>query len=231
MRICFLAVAMFTVIPFLGGSRADAFSYGHSAGVAAYSGDVAMVSAPLYIRNGTMESNHMAAFFVEQEDFMVSTPIPVDTLAAPGRYDDMGDFEAGEITGMVNSYFLHVDSVPHRFIGFGLWPRRYRGSITFDNPIVGLIGFADTLMDTRELQADSTRYPLRRHHNHDLDPILGSPIGDTVWISNDLKTLGFDFLNSNRMDQVRILTAVPEPSALLLFTFAGFSMFFQRMRR
>ena len=207
--------------------------FGRFTDIADYRGDVIMISAPRRVRSGATQGNLNAKLFLEQEDFVITEPIPVDTLGIPGIFDEVVDFQGGEIeSGTINSYFLHVDSRPSPLFGYRSGPSRFQGSITFENPILGLIGFADTLLETRELQSSTTRYPLRRRYAHDLDPVIGSPVGDTVSISSDRRTLTFDFLNGYGVDQLRIVTsAVPEPAALSLLGIATICLVLPRLRR
>ncbi len=77
-----------------------------------------------------------------------------------------------------------------------------------------MIGLKDTLLTRRILKAEGMSFPNRRLDDHDLDPVPDSPFADSFSIENEGRTINFDFRTGGRMDQMRIITAVPEPGGL-----------------
>lgn len=90
----------------------------------------------------------------------------------------------------------------------------FRGSITFDEDVLGVAALVSELNATSFLGALGTNYA----------GIGGLELAsqDQFTISADHRMPSFVFQTSNGSDDIRIITAVPEPGALgLMFTALG----------
>lgn len=174
---------------------------------------------------GDLEDDDLVRIFLEQESLLLGTDVPVD-ISLPGTYDSPGDafltstvVPAGTI---VNSYLIHFDQITAVFPDAGT----ISGSVTFDEIILGLIvlpGHGDTVLtlDLTDpiLGAAGTIYPVGpAGDSRGLEEVgVGDPpAADVVILSADLHTVSFDFMTFEATDQIRVLTLVPEPSALAL---------------
>jgi hypothetical protein len=171
-------------------------------GIAALSGDTELVSPPSSVRRQAYENDDAVQVFLERELFVDSIPI---NAVQPGIYDAYADFDDQVVNpaGKARSYFLHFD-------GTGIALRRLMGSVTFDVPILGVIGRSLTMEQTdADFGAPGTLYPTDRF-NRELE-YQGRANYDYFEISSDRRTLSFRWEVSTDVDQLRVATAVPEP--------------------
>ncbi|HEY2760414.1 MAG TPA: PEP-CTERM sorting domain-containing protein, partial [Pirellulales bacterium] len=98
------------------------------------------------------------------------------------------------------------------------------GSITLNDEIIGLIVLSNSLnASTSVLGLPGVIYPSGPDHGLDVSP-NGGPTSDTVTLSADRRTVTVDFQDAGFPDELRIVTAVPEPSSMILMLSAiGFS--------
>lgn len=159
---------------------------------------VQIVSAPAYIAANSVE-DPTAILFPERQNVTLTNPVEVN-VTQPGAYDDMEDLGAKGLIDagtMVSSYLLHFDPV-----GRPLDTKEVIGSVTFDEPILGLIIFTQDFVDSNAaLGAPGTQYGF-------LSPV---DLGATEYVDNfalsaDRKTVTFCFRTTRSSDSIRILT-------------------------
>jgi len=155
-----------------------------------------------------LESNQSAFFFAERVSSVLPSAIAVDATL-PGTYDSVGSLTLGTIPAgtVVDSFFLHADPFDPNNGVF------YSGSVSFLNPILGVIALSGSLDQTDViLGAPGTLYPVAGS-----EPARGFELGspDMFVISPDGKTLSFTTAASGADDQLRIVTAasLPQPVA------------------
>lgn len=188
-------------------------------GIATFSGDMEMAVPPSSVRRQAYESDASVRVFLERET--LSTSIPVNAVQ-PGVYSAYADFDdqALQPTGKIRSYFIHFD-------GGGVSLRPLMGSVTFEAPILGVIGRSLTLEQTdTDFGAQGTLYPTDRFNRE--PEYQGRGNYDYFEIGADQRTLSFHWKVTTDVDQLRVITAVPEPYSLgmsvlgiFLFTIAS----------
>ncbi|MCY2942828.1 MAG: fibronectin type III domain-containing protein [Planctomycetota bacterium] len=128
----------------------------------------------------------------------LSSALNVDA-SGPGTYSVSTDFTPATILAgtKINSYYLHADTLgkPSVF-------QHMKGSITFDNPILGIISTPSTLSSSDLLGSSSTFYP---NTGRGTDQGTGHP--DVFMISADRKTLTYDVETAPASDDLRIITS------------------------
>lgn len=194
-------------------------------GIDSYEGRIVPIVAPPSVSNGALVSPNDfnqadTHLFLERADYTVSAGLPVDLVAFPGTYDRSPQFVGGSLPRQrVNSYFFHLDTPAD--VGEDEDVYRSFGSVTFSEKIVGVVGFANTLLATNELQSPATAYPDRQDEDHDFDAAAGGRFADSLTLSCDLRTLTFEFLTGGSMDQLRVITERVAPRPQPQYTFQG----------
>lgn len=184
------------------------------------SGQVTFLAAPpASVVEEALESNTTAYIFQEHANFVLPSNVGVDA-SLPGTYTNAGSLTPATLPAgtAVQSYFLHSDTVDeHR--------HEYIGTITFAQPILGVQVLKQTLNAYDPLLgAPGTLYPTTGARGLE----FGNP--DHFSISADGKTLWFRFNTFGWVDQMRILTAVPEPGSMLALG-AGLASLLKLRRR
>jgi hypothetical protein len=163
------------------------------------------------------EDDNYAWLFTEHLNLRLSQDEIVNAVN-PGVYDadgDLGSFTIPQGT-VVNVYLLHSDP-----IGEPNQPRVYQGSITFPFQILGVIarGRRLRLTDPR-LGVSGTQYAQSdNYRGYELGDWSGRDWGpERFRISDDGYTLEFACGTTTVVDELRILTAVPEPASLLVLS-------------
>jgi hypothetical protein len=172
---------------------------------------------PSDLREGGFQDDNYAWLFTEHLNLPLSQGETVNAVN-PGVYDadgDLGSFTILQGT-VVNVYLLHSDP-----IGEPNQPRVYQGSITFPFQILGVIarGRRLRLTDPR-LGVSGTQYAQSdNYRGYELGDWSGRDWGpERFRISDDRYTLEFACGTTNVVDELRILTAVPEPASLLVLS-------------
>ena len=176
-------------------------------GIASTSGDIEIVSPPPSVQRQAYESSTNIRVFLESEQTVSTVPV---NAVLPGTYHAYADFVDQALTpsGPIDSYFVHYDVV-------GQTLAQASGSITFDEPILAVIGRSLTLEDTDSvLGAPSTLYPTNRFDRE----LEYQPRGnyDFFRLEPDRHTIFIQVEDSTEVDQLRVITAVPEPQAIFL---------------
>lgn len=174
-----------------------------SADIVTTTGDVQVVAAPPSVRRNDFEHTSLARVFFERLSANFAN-LTVNAVL-PGRYDAYADFQDQLIPspGPFETYFLHFDPV-------GSVEGFVDGTVTFDRPMLGVIGRSLTMEQTDyTLGAPGTLYPTNRF---DREPEY-QPRGnyDYFELSADMRTMTFR-LRATDIDQLRmVVSAVPEP--------------------
>ncbi len=170
-------------------------------------GQITQISPPANdIQGSDPQSNTTAFIWNERTALTLSSNVAVD-MAMPGMSDSGNNYQpsAGTVAAgtRVDTYLLHADPV-------GAGGQTYDFSVTFDQPILGIIDTISGLAGTDSmLGSPATIYP-----GASTDRALES--ADTlVWASNDLT---LHLATSSFVDEVRVLVAdplpVPEPATV-----------------
>ncbi len=175
--------------------------------IVSITGNIVIVGPPASVITGQYQNNGNIRLFEEQEAIELTSRVWVD-IVSPGRYDEPGDLEDDAFLRrdtMVASYLLHAD--PRNP------PQEYQGTVEFDMDILGVIVRRNRLRNTDAmLGAPGTAYPDDSYPSTglELDP-------DEDWVRLiDQRTLRVHFTVHNAVDEVRVLTAIPEPGSWLL---------------
>ncbi|WP_145999165.1 hypothetical protein [Oceanicoccus sp. KOV_DT_Chl] len=198
------------------------------ASLVSVSGDLQLITAPVSLNPGVLESSTTMQVFAESQGYMLQSALMVDTLYATGN---SGVIAAGR---SVNTYFVHMDPVGDSLEINDIVS--LSGTLTFDRQILGLIWSSDVCslcpVSDNNLDAsdffgsDNTVYPLGdlgRGYEQDayyegrtLDFISISPDGMSLTLTANSYPL--------RLDQMRVITTVPVPAAGWLFLSALISL-------
>ncbi|MFN7999131.1 MAG: PEP-CTERM sorting domain-containing protein [Bryobacteraceae bacterium] len=203
MRILLATLLVLAAIPAAHGS------------IIMFSGVTVLPSAPASDQIGALTSDTTIYAFAEKQGATLPVGLTVG-IARPGQFTCCdpstigGKLPAGDV---LNSYILHdqpITGLPGRS------DRVFDGSITFsaDEQVVGVIVTYQGLGATDIIfGAPGTVYSSN-------DPLRGldSTGRDVITLSQDRHTITVSFDTSlGNIDEIRILTTVPEPGALLLF--------------
>jgi hypothetical protein len=186
------------------------------AAIIATSGAVVVIAPPATTRSNQFESNTEIRAFPEQQNVELISPLALN-ITSPGvspsganQNLSPGSLPAGTF---VNSYLLHFDAVGNSAINtIGL-----TGSLTLDADILGLIIQGADLNDSDfvpGLYPTITDYP-RAEPARGLEITpggVGQASNDEITLSPDRRTITVNLRTGTVQDQVRIITAVPEPA-------------------
>lgn len=183
------------------------------AGIVSVAGSVEWIAQPADARLNALTHNTKARVWDEGQRVSLDGTLIVNAIA-PGLYDDLSDLGEYMISPegyeSVSSHYIHFDSE-------GSKSASARGSVTFDADIVGVIAIntsGDRHLDNSDYLGDPTLFS-RNVNARGLEWNT-----DSFVISNDRRTISFDFRISSPGDFMRVLT-VPSPGALALAGFGG----------
>jgi hypothetical protein len=180
-------------------------------------GAVVATPAPPSLQYNALESDTTIALITERTNFALPGSVPLDSDGTPRLYDQISDLTGGALPAgeRVDIYILHFDPVgaPRTLV-------RVIGSVTFDRPIVGLALSRFTLQASDLYGAVGTAYPTTFNPNFREFELEGGAFGvsDTAQISADRRTLSLDWGAFPNFDQLRVFTAVPEPSTVTVLS-------------
>ncbi len=155
--------------------------------------------------------NDLAAMIFQESSGVAAgdNGLAVD-IASPGTYTgggpapDPGMIAAGTV---LRSYLLHSDPVSPIV--------RYRGTVTFGTPVLGVEILTASLLGT-----DARFGHAGTAYDSDVSRGLEGPSApatqDFITLSGDRRMIAFDFRTGTSVDDIRVFTAVPEPSSLAL---------------
>ncbi len=171
---------------------------------------------------GKYEDSEHILVFPERSQIRLPSDFRVD-VTEPGKYirvrrRDRQLLAAGQ---MIRSYLLQLNPI-------GEFPRkevdeaRVIGQITFDRPIIGLIGGTSLLTKTDELLG----HPLGEYgeNRRGIEPSRSddSPNSgrDDVTLSRDRRTLSLDLSASSAIDQIRVIVSEQQSETMSQLDFA-----------
>lgn len=194
------------------------------ADVVAVGGAASVIPIPPGLGGDVFESDTTIAVFYEQQALQLNSLLSVDATLAK-LYVATTDLDPATIPAgtVVNSYLVHFDRVgqPGAFL--------FRsGSVTLDQPVLGLISTRTNLLASDAiLGIPTTTYAVGSNRGVELTD------QDSFQLSSDLHTVSFTLGTSVGEDQLRIVTAVPEPSTaeLLCLAVVSLSLFFRYRER
>ncbi|MEL6108946.1 MAG: hypothetical protein AAFU85_23300 [Planctomycetota bacterium] len=168
---------------------------------------------PDFVPGKCEDSDHILVF-PESSRVLLETDLEVN-VTEPGQYirvrrRDKQPIRAGQV---VRSYLLQLNPVGE-LTRTEADSARVIGQITFDQPILGLIGGTTLLSRTDELLGDplgdysGTRRGIEPFRPEDL-PDSGR---DSVTLSRDRLTLSLDLSASSAVDQIRVVVSQPHPN-------------------
>jgi hypothetical protein len=185
------------------------------------------IAPPPSVLQGALESKTDMYLFPEQS-LILAAALPVD-IAGPGLYNISNPSAPGAIPAgtHIQSYFLHKDPLGTTFT-FNI------GTFNVPSPqkIVGLL-VTDASLDATDvlLGNPTTAYPTGLAFR---SPELTFPItpDSIVWTANSI-TLVFVSSTAEVVDQLRILTIIPEPGtlSLALIGLASLCFAYRRQKR
>jgi hypothetical protein len=210
---------------------------GAEAKIAATTGDVQVIPPPPSVVWGALEDNNFTRLFAERQSVALKSAIEVD-ISGPILTDGGTDLSPAKIPEhtVVDSYLLHSDVVGYDPI------ERYRGTVTFDAPVLGVIVTSEKLYPTDHiLGSPTTAYlPPNPFRGFELSGLRfgDGPVSDKLRISADLRTVTFEFRTGEMLDEARIITRasrlngeVAEPETIWLSTVAALGFAAIRGRR
>ena len=192
-----------------------------SAEIVGVTGELAEIEAPPSVVFGQCVSTTEMRVFEEQQDITLTEDLQV-TITSAGTYANPEDLTPGVIPAgtVIRSYFLNADPNSHMSVYFN-------GSVTFDGDILGIM--------TRQIDLDpsdaitgalGTTYPYGQL-SRGLE--LGAAGSDQIIVESDLRTLTVvRAVASIPGDQIRVITAVPEPTTLGLLALGGAALLRRR---
>lgn len=184
------------------------------AGIVEVGGAAVIAEPPADISQGLWESDTEARIWAERS-VLLSSPLAVNAVNTGIAFPDG---VAGDIASQpVESYMLRSDPI-------GAHDASYDGFVVFDQPILGLIFFGGRLNNTDALLGRPGVIPY-------LNVARGLDDPDMFSITADRLRVDFHYLTGGYSDDVRIITAVPEPSSVALFGMASFAVMCRRWRR
>jgi hypothetical protein len=161
---------------------------------------------------GRYEDSERILVFPERFGFVLQTDLSVD-LVEPGQYRRV--HRAGDelvFAGLrVNSYLLQLDPVGRLARDTPNKPRAI-GQLTFDKPVIGLIGGTKKLRETDDLlgHPHGDYGNLRRGIEPPRLTDSADPGRDVVILSDDRRTLSLDLSAGTAVDQIRVVVRVSE---------------------
>jgi hypothetical protein len=181
-----------------------------------------VIPAPPSVLPGAIQSQTDAVLFQESVRTLAS-PLSVD-IAAPGLYTTASPNAPGTIPALtqVTSYMIHHESVANVFSSVLV-------SFTFPQPILGVIT-SDPLLDATDgtLGNPTTSYPTGLTNRGLELPFPITP--DAVFWSGNQVFFQVESNTAAILDQLRVITSVPEPSTLLLLALSIVSASASRRR-
>lgn len=188
------------------------------AGIVGTTGPISQIGAPADVRNHMLVSDSQIVAFAEQQGVVLPQNLTFN-ITQPGTAPEAdaintspGDILSGT---RVDSFLVHFESGT----GTQSTPVLLSGSITFDRDVLGVAVFDRRLNESDSVLGSlSTFYPTE---NRELEIRAGGIVGvsgnDSITLSEDRRTVTFNFGNTGGPDQARIVVAaVPEASSIVL---------------
>lgn len=174
-------------------------------------------TTPLHLVGSNSYGGQFAHTWNERQSVLV-TALAADNVGSTGNSTNAAT--PGLITGLVDVHMIHKE--PHWPLG----PGSLQGTVTFDNPVVGVMWTAATLNASDAVCSAGTTYST--------SPTRGIDVG-VEWVVVSGSTVSFDLTHGNfphaTYSQIRVLTAVPTPGSIGLLAAGGFLTIGRRRRR
>ena len=174
------------------------------------SGDITIVPPPPSVAHQQYESSTEIRAFGERSNVTLLNSVQTD-ISTAGFYDDSTPLTPSTIPvgAIVDSYLLHFDPVDSTTTySYG------NGSITFNQDILGIIIQTALLPETdASLGLPEVTYP-STPNDRGLELFE-----DNIELNPDLRTVSVHFEANLKIEQVRIITATPEPTSVALLIF------------
>lgn len=178
---------------------------------------------PSNLRDHQFTSNTHVRLLIERTDYWVPNDDVSLDANAPGVYDeerDLGTYPL-PVDTPVFVYLLHSDTINDADISF-------TGSVTFPFEIIGVIVRGRRLrLSDDDLGVPGVQYSQSDNYRG-LE--LDTQDEERFEISSDMRTLTFWFRTTNVLDEMRIITVVPEPASVIALG-AGLAAVMAKRRR
>ena len=177
-------------------------------GIVGTTGAVVQTAQPADARVGKLESDTTISAWYESKGVLGSA-VAVDATAA-GTYTTFGGLTPGVVGAgtAVRSYMVHSDTVGSHHIEF-------KGSITFSGEILGVIVTNGNLVASDFLTTT-------KHSNHPARGYELTGASDKFRIEISGKTVTITRLDTSTIqDELRVITAVPEPGTIAIWSVVG----------
>lgn len=182
------------------------------------------IAAPPSVLPGALTSQTDAYVFLEST-LTLGAPLPVD-ISLPGLYNSNSPTSVGAIPAGTNvsSYMIHHESVDQQYSFIYI-------TFTFPNPVLGIITTGPGL-DATDLTLGNpgTTYPTGLDFRGLEMPYTITP--DSVFWAGNQVFVGVASTTALILDQMRVITQVPEPGSITLSVLGvlGFAAFCWRRR-
>jgi hypothetical protein len=175
-------------------------------GAVVLTGQVVQIAPPPDARLGALENDTTGHLFRERTGFVLTSPLDVD-FNTPGTFAPPASAPGAIPVGTrADSYYLITDAVGNDPAVF----RAYSGTMTFDTDVLGLMGFTSTLASGNlAVGAPGTLYTGLE------TGVQLEDLSDSATISNNRRTVSFAFGQTTAADNIRIIVASPQTSALM----------------
>ena len=180
-------------------------------------GAITVIEPPPSVAKNDLQSDLYVVAFYEVQMKTLARSLDVDIVNS-GTYSETSSpgLSPGTVSAgtTINSYYLSADSLS----GGGGLSAIFDGTITFSDQILGVDVLSETLdAGIDRLGADNVLYPYTRANSGlEITPSAGGSGLDTITLTPDRHTIVIHFLGATNTDQVRIITAVPEPTSIAL---------------
>lgn len=181
------------------------------AGIVKVGGAAVIAEPPPNISHNLWESDTGARVWFERT-VELGSPLAVNAVNT-GMVFPVGT--PGDIAPQaIESYMLRTDPIGGNLISLD-------GFVVFDQPILGVVTQGNTLDNTDALLG-------RPGINYNLNEARGLENPDTFLISADRLRVDFLYETGTWTDDVRIITAVPEPGSIAMLALAGLTLLRRR---
>jgi MYXO-CTERM domain-containing protein len=195
-----------------------------SGAVISTSSNVNRIARPADARLNVLTNACIAKVWNERQNVALTQDLRVDAFMRGRLFDEVKDLQGKVLPKnlIVSSHYVHFDSPGTQHATLR------QASITFDQPIVGVIMLnkqgSRSLDNTDAIFGMGTQFT----KNLDLRGLELNPCGDRFKISNDGKTLTFWSTISNPGDYFRVITSggnmIPTPGAAALLGLGGLAI-------
>ncbi len=175
-----------------------------TSGIIATAGGIRPPSPDVPLRLMKYENDDFVLAIPEKRNVHLTAPLQVNPLPTEGqiRYTSQHPHESIALTQPVRSYICYYNPVgTPRLLGF----KHFRGSITFDSPVLAVIyGMQQLQLSDALFQHQPFVYPVAMRGLEDNE---GEAPPDAIYLSPDRRTLTLDIYTGPHSDQIRVIVA------------------------